>query len=121
MLHQGEDKAITITITDANGALQSIDAMTDLVCYLYDVKSKTVLAKYRKDVDSDDTEFIELLRVSATEYTAIVPHSVTETFPITNLMIEAEIMESDGRFPDGLRRTKGKNKITDIEPSVITE
>ena len=121
MLHQGEDKAISITITDINGVLQNIDDMADLVCYLYDVKSKAILAKYRKNIDSNDPDFTELLKVSPTEYTAIVPHRITESFPITNLMIEAEIMESDERFPDGLRRTKGKNKISDIESSVITE
>ena len=118
MIYQGEDKAVSITITDSLLVLQSIDAMTDLICYLYDVKSKSVLIKYRKVATAGYTT---LLRVSATEYTAIVPHSLTETFSITDLMIEVELMEADVRFPDGVRRTKGQNKITEIKTSLITE
>ena len=118
MIYQGEDKTISITISDNLGSLQSIDAMTDLICYLYDSHNKTVLVKYRKEVTDG---FTTLVRNSATEYIAIIPHSLTETFNITDLMIEVEIQEADGRFPDGIRRTKGKNKVTEISSSLITE
>jgi hypothetical protein len=118
MLYQGEDKAVSITVTDINGVAQSIDAMVDLICYLYDVKNETVLIKYRKVAT---TGYETLIRVSSTVYTIIIPHSLTAVFPLDNLMIEAMIQESDVRFPDGIRRTKGKSKITEIEESLITE
>ena len=117
-IYTGEDKAISIVVSDALGVPQSIDDMTDLVCYLFDVRSKVVLEKYKKVAASG---YSTLVRVSSTEYTAILPHTISEDLPITDLMIEIEVQESDARFPDGIRRTKGTNKVTEIKSSIIPE
>jgi hypothetical protein len=118
MIYKGEDKALSITITDSAGTLQSIDAMADLIVSLYSVRFKQVMAEYRKVATAG---FTTLLRVSATEYTAIIPHSITETCPIATLNLEIEIMEADARFPDGIRRTKGVGVLTEVKTSVIDE
>jgi hypothetical protein len=118
MILQGEDKALGITIEDSAGVLQSIDAMTDLIAYLYQKSDNTILVKYAKVAA---TGFITLLRVSATEYTAIVPHTLTETIDITDLMLEVELQEDDARFEANIRRTKGKGKVTNVVESLIEE
>jgi hypothetical protein len=118
MILQGEDKALAITISDSAGVLQSIDAMLDLVVYLYQRSDNTILVKYAKVAA---TGFTTLTRVSATEYTAIVPHSITEEIPVTDLMVEVELQETDARFDGSIRRTKGKNKVTNVVDSLIEE
>jgi hypothetical protein len=118
MIYKGEDKVLSITIVDSSGTIQSIDAMTDLIVSLYHDRMRTALIEYRKVAISG---FTTLLRVSATEYTAIIPKSVTDTFQISNLMIEIEIQEADARFPANIRRTKGKGTITQVANSMIDE
>jgi hypothetical protein len=118
MIYRGEDKTAAIKISDSAGTLQSIDDMADLIVALYSVRFKQVMVKYRKVAT---TGFTTLLRVSATEYTAIIPHSITETCPIATLNLEIEIMETDARFPDGIRRTKGVGVLTEVKTSVIDE
>jgi hypothetical protein len=118
MIYRGEDKALAITITDSSGTLQDIDAMTDLVVTLYSAGYKKIMAEYRKVAT---TGFTTLLRVSATEYTAIVPKTVTDSCPLDNLLIEIEIQESDVRFLNSIRRTKGTGIITEVKNSVIDE
>jgi hypothetical protein len=121
VIYKGEDKVISVMFKDANDVLQDIDNMANVIIYLYQLSDNTVLVKYKKVVDSDDTESIELLRVSSTEYTAILPKSITDTIDVTNLMMEAEIQETDSRFLNSIRRTKGKGRITDVKDSLIDE
>jgi hypothetical protein len=118
MILQGEDKAIKITISDSGGVLQSIDAMADVIIYVYLQSDESVLIKFAKVAA---TGYTTLLRVSATEYTAILPKSIMDSQPLTNLMVECEIQETDIRFSGSIRRTKGKGTITDISKSLITE
>ena len=118
MIYRGEDKALAITISDSAGTLQSIDAMVDLIATVYSQSHKEVLIEFRKVATAG---FTTLLRVSATEYTAIVPKSITDLFPLTNLLLEIEIQETDVRFPASIRRTKGVGIITVIKDSVIDE
>jgi hypothetical protein len=118
MIYKGEDKALSITITDSKGTLQDIDAMTNLIVYLEHDHPRSPLVKYSKVAAAG---FTTLLRVSATEYTAIVPKTVTDTFSLAQLIIEVELQESDTRFPGSVRRTKGKGIITTISNSMINE
>jgi hypothetical protein len=118
MILQGEDKAIKITISSAAGVLQDIDAIANIILYIYLQSDDSILIKYAKVAAAG---FTTLLRVSATEYTAILPKSVLDSQPLTNLMIEAELQETDSRFTDNIRRTKGTGTITEIEKSLITE
>jgi hypothetical protein len=118
MIYRGEDKALSITIADASNVLQSIDNMVDLIVYIYSAKDHHVMEKYTKVLTAG---YIQLLRVSATEYTAILPHSITEITPVKDLLIEIEIQEIDNRFPSNIRRTKGKGNIAEVKQSIITE
>jgi len=118
MILQGEDKAIKITVSNASGVAQDIDAMANLILYVYLESDETVLIKYAKVAATD---FTTLLRVSATEYTAILPKAITDAQPLTNHMIEVEVQETDSRFTGSIRRTKGYGTITEIEKSLITE
>jgi hypothetical protein len=115
---QGEDLALSITVTDSAGVLQDIDAMADVIIYLYSSPRKDVLIKYRKVATAGYTT---LLRVSATEYTAILPHTVSSLCSPTNLIGEGQIMETDVRFPLNVRRRKGKGLISDVKDTVIDE
>ena len=115
---RGEDKALAITITDSAGTLQNIDNMADLIVVLYSKEdSATALASYRKVAA---TGYTTLVKVSTTEYTAVVPYTVTDDFPIADLMVEAMVVETDARFPDSQRRTKGFGVIEEVETSIIT-
>ena len=117
MILQGEDKALSITISDSAKVLQSIDDMIDLIVYLH-LRNGTIVQKFSKE---EAEGFTTLLRVSATLYTAIIPHTLTKDQPISELMVEVEIQETDDRFAGDIRRTKGKGKITSIGKSLITE
>jgi hypothetical protein len=118
MIYRGEDKALKITIADSAGVLQSIDAMSDLIAALYSTRFKQVMIKFRK---VETSGYTTLLRVSATEYTAIIPHSITEMCPISTLNLEVELFETDERFDGSLRRTKGVGVITEVKASVLDE
>jgi hypothetical protein len=115
---RGEDKALTITITDSLGVLQDIDSMTDLIVYVYSNKGNPPLIKFKKVAS---TGYSALLRVSATEYTAIIPKAITSTMLLDNVFAEIEIQEVDSRFTDSIRRTKGSAKITTVIDSIITD
>jgi hypothetical protein len=115
---QGEDKAISITITDSAGALQSIDALTDLIVYISTRGGSAPLIKYKKVVAEG---FAALLRVSSTVYIAIFPKEISGECNVDDLLIEVEIQESDSRFVNSIRRTKGKGLIDVIEKTIITE
>jgi hypothetical protein len=118
-MFRGEDKAVALKIKDSvTLAYQSIDAMADLVAVLYSPENPTTaLASYRKVAT---TGYTTLLRVSATEYTAIVPYTITDDFPISELMIHVMRVDTDARFPDGKARTKGDGNIEEVKPSIIT-
>jgi hypothetical protein len=115
---RGEDKALKITITDSLGVLQDIDAMVNLIVYIYTVRFNTIHMKFSKVPIAG---FTTLLRVSATEYTAILPNSITQVLVLSQLSAEIEIQETDVRFPDSIRRTKGSGLIISVEPTLITE
>jgi hypothetical protein len=115
MIFRDEDKALKITIT-ISGVLQSIDAMADLIVVLYNVRTRVVLASYRKVAT---TGYTTLLRVSATEYTAIVPHTIIAVFPLNDIKVEVQMMETDARFSDGIKRTKGDKVLAEVKESVI--
>jgi hypothetical protein len=115
MIFRDEDKALNITITISD-VLQSIDALHDLIVVLYNVRDRTVLASYRKVATVGFTTF---LRISSTEYTAIVPHTIIASFPLTDIIVEIQMMETDIRFPDGIKRTKGKGVLAETIESVI--
>ena len=115
---RGEDKAISITIEDSAGVLQSTDAMADLLVYIYSDKQHAIQAKYSKVLAAG---FTQLLRVSATEYTAILPKSVTDLIPIADLRVEVELQETDVRFSGSIRRTKGKGVIDEVCNTLIDE
>lgn len=117
-MFRGEDKALAVKVEDSVGVLQSIDAMADLIAVLYSKENDTVaLASYRKVTT---TGYTTLVRVSSTEYTAIVPYTITDDFPISDLKMEVEVVETDARFPDSKRRTKGVGDVEEVEPSIIT-
>jgi hypothetical protein len=115
---RGTDLALKITVTDKTGVLQDIDAMADLIIKLYTPQKKDILIQFRKVATAGYTT---LLRVSATEYTAIVPHSVTLICPIGNLVGEGQVMETDARFPLNIRRNKADGLITKVKDTVIDE
>jgi hypothetical protein len=117
-MFRGEDKALSVKVKDSVGSYQSIDAMADFIYVLYSKEdSSVVLASYRKVAT---TGYTTLLRVSSTEYIAIVPYTITDDFPISDLMGAALVVETDARFPDGKCRTKGDGVIDEVQPSIIT-
>ena len=118
MLYSGEDKALAVVIQDSEGVVLSIDDMSDLIIFLYQRSDDTILVKYRKAVTPGYTT---LIRVSATEYTAILPKAITDIIPETELMMEGMMLEEDERFENNLRRTKGKGIVTNVEKSLIDE
>jgi hypothetical protein len=61
------------------------------------------------------------LRVSATEYTAIIPYTATQLYPLNHMLVEVELQESDVRFTGSVRRTKGKGVISEIKSTIINE
>jgi hypothetical protein len=107
---QGSDFPVKVTLTDSTGALQSIDALVDLTITIYDKRTKDVVDTFTKS---------DLLRVSATEYTLLLPKALTDVFPISTLWGEGEIQETDSRFTGNIRRTKAKERIDDVEDTVI--
>lgn len=117
-MRRGEDQALKITISDSSGALQDIDSMIDLIVYLYSNVTTFPIIKFRKIATAG---YSTLLRVSSTEYTAILPMAITNIMPVTNIYAEIEIQETDSRFTDSIRRSKGSSQVINVVNSLITE
>jgi hypothetical protein len=107
---QGEDFAVKVTLTDSLGSLQSIDALVDFTIVIYDSRNKTEVDRFSKS---------DLLRVSATEYTLLLPKAITDHFPLSVLYGEGEIQETDVRFTGNIKRKKSKARITNVEDTLI--
>ncbi len=95
---QGDD--ITLSIKVGSGV--SIDDLAELFVYIINSVSKTILIKFSKAGTGD---FVALIKVTATNYKAIIPSSITKVTDSKTFDIEGNVVETDAEYEDSEENT----------------
>lgn len=110
----GDDIPISISLTDANGAVMSIDDLAELYVYVIHTTSNTILVKFSK---AGTDGFTALTKVSSTVYRADVLSGLTKAATLGEYNIDMNVVETDADFEDSQKNTIGIQGVFNLKDS----